>query len=233
MYPILFYGVPQGCSFGSIVALEWLNKPYRLCRIRMPEDLQANWYAWVNVVRETPSMMLEDGRMLSQSVAILLNIARRGAHRGLGFEPGTAEHDRLVEMLAFLNTTFFSAFSPLWIAYESGGDASTQRVLRDLGQHEVRKAHEQLELLLGDREWLVGDTRTVADAYLIGISRWTQYHRVLDQREYPNIHRLVRKLKADPAVLFADAIEEERPATSAGGFRGHVSIEDIKLSLAA
>lgn len=71
MYPILFYGVPQGCSFGSIVALEWLNEPYRLCRINMPEDLKAEWYARVNVVRETPSMMLQDGRTLSQSAAIL------------------------------------------------------------------------------------------------------------------------------------------------------------------
>ena len=38
MEPVLFYGVPQGCSFGSIVALEWLNQPYRLCRINMPAD---------------------------------------------------------------------------------------------------------------------------------------------------------------------------------------------------
>ncbi|MCR7705994.1 glutathione S-transferase, partial [Pseudomonas aeruginosa] len=35
MEPVLFYGVPHGCSFGSIVALEWLGRPYRLCRIEM------------------------------------------------------------------------------------------------------------------------------------------------------------------------------------------------------
>ena len=37
MEPVLFYGVPSGCSFGSIVALEWLGIPYKLCRIDMPE----------------------------------------------------------------------------------------------------------------------------------------------------------------------------------------------------
>ena len=33
--PILYYGVPSGCSFGSIVALEWLGQPYALSRIEM------------------------------------------------------------------------------------------------------------------------------------------------------------------------------------------------------
>ena len=40
MTPILFYGVPSGCSFGSIVALEWLRQPYHLCRIDMPGQVQ-------------------------------------------------------------------------------------------------------------------------------------------------------------------------------------------------
>jgi glutathione S-transferase len=40
MQPVLFYGVPQGSSFGSIVALEWLEQPYQLCRIEM---LQQPW----------------------------------------------------------------------------------------------------------------------------------------------------------------------------------------------
>lgn len=233
MDPILFYGVPQGCSFGSIVALEWLNQPYRLCRINMPEDVQTELYARINPVRETPSMMLDGRRVLSQSMAILQHIAGRGVEQGLGFANGSLEHDRLVEVLAFLNTTFFSSFNPLWLAYEQAQDPTVQRILRETGREQVAKAHAQLELLLRDRAWLVANTKSVADAYFIGISRWTKYHQVLDQREYPNVYRLVEKLTDDPAVEFARAIEEERPAQSSGGFRGHVSLEEIKLQAAA
>jgi hypothetical protein len=46
-------------------------------------------------------------------------------------------------------------------------------------------------------------------------------HRVVDQREYPRLYRLVQKLEVDPAVVFAHAIGEEMPAQSSGGFRGH------------
>jgi len=81
--------------------------------------------------------------------------------------------------------------------------------------------------LLGDRPWLLGEQRTLADAYFIGIARWTRYHDVADRRDYPNLQRLFEKLEADPAVIFAHAIEAERPAMSAGGFLGHVSLREV------
>ena len=90
MEPVLFYGIPQGCSFGSIVALEWLNQPYRLCRVNMLEDMQSDLYAQVNPARETPVLLLEDGSTLTQSAAILQNIAARGISKALA-SPGTRE----------------------------------------------------------------------------------------------------------------------------------------------
>ena len=160
MEPVLFYGVPQGCSFGSIVALEWLGQPYRLCRVNMPQDMQDDLYAQVNPVRETPVLLLESGATLSESAAILQNIAYRDLGRGLGFRQGTPEYDRLNQVVAFLNTTFFSAFGPLWTAYEMEENPPVQEMLRTLGRKQVAKAHAHLEAMLGDREWLAGDRRT-------------------------------------------------------------------------
>ncbi len=233
MEPVLFYGVPQGCSFGSIVALEWLGQPYRLCRINMPADMQGDLYARLNPVRETPVLLLETGVPLSESAAILQHLASRGIDRGLGFAPGTPAQDRLNQVLAFLNTSFFSAFSPLWTAYEMAEDPPVQQMLRALGRQQVAKAHAQLDAMLGGSDWLVGDRRTVADAYLTGIARWATYHEALDRRDYPNLQRLLRKLADDPAVIFAHAIEAENPARTAGGFRGHVSLEALRPRLAA
>ena len=233
MEPVLLYGVPQGCSFGSIVALEWLNQPYRLCRINMPQDMQTDLYARLNPVRETPALLLENGTVLTESAAILQNIAARGVAQGLGFPQGTPEFDRLNQRLAFLNTTFFSAFAPLWQAYEMEENPPVQTMLRDAGRNLVAKAHAQLEAMLANQEWLVGNRRTVADAYFVGLARWANYHRAVNQRHYPRVLRLFEKLQADPAVVFAHAIEDERPATSAGGFRGHVTLEELQPRLAA
>lgn len=67
MEPVLFYGVPHGCSFGSIVALEWLGRPYRLCRIEMPLETGERTYVRLNPARQTPTLLLEDGRALSEA----------------------------------------------------------------------------------------------------------------------------------------------------------------------
>src|SRR5690349_5696629 len=114
MTPILFYGIPSGCSFGSIVALEWLGEPYRLSRIQMPEIVQGDAFRRINPVGETPSLKTGNGRIISESLAILNHLGTRGVDKGLGFKQGTADFDRLNQRLAFLNTSFFNAFSPLW-----------------------------------------------------------------------------------------------------------------------
>jgi glutathione S-transferase len=231
--PILFYGVPSGCSFGSIVALEWLGLPYRLCRIEMPKDIATDAYRRINPMGETPTLRTKDGAFVSESLAILNHLAAQGIDRGLGFAQGTADFDRLNQALAFLNTTFFGAYVPLWFALEHGDDPEQQRVLKDFGRAQVHKAHTLLSKMLGDQPWLLGERRSLADAYFVGIARWNDYHQVVDRREFPNLQRLFGKLEADPAVMFAHAIEARSDAVSTGRFLGEVALEDVEDAVAA
>lgn len=231
MTPTLFYGVPSGCSFGSIVALEWLGAPYRLCRIDMPDVVSGEAYRRINPLGETPSLATGDGRFLSESIAILNHIAARGIDRGIGFAQGTPGFDRLNQVLAFLNTTFFSAFNPLWHVVEHGTEGDELQALRDYGAAGVRKAHAMLETMLeagaSEGPWLLGARRTVADAYFAGIARWTDYHQVIDRGDYPHLRRLHARLEEDPAVVFAHAIEHQAPARSSGGFEREVDLDEM------
>ncbi|MGN7917589.1 glutathione S-transferase family protein [Lysobacter antibioticus] len=225
MSPILYYGVPSGCSFGSIVALEWSGLPYRLVRVEMPEMIHTGAYRAINPVGETPSLMSANGDVVVESMAILNHIGARAVASGIAFEQGSRGFDELNRMLAFLNTTFFNAFSSLWHVLEHEVDPATKAALTEYGRAKVERAHAELEKMLGDKPWLLGEQRTLADAYFIGIARWTKYHAVVDRRNYPNLQRLYDKLEADPAVIFAHAIEDQRPATSSGGFEGEIGLE--------
>ncbi|WP_340118321.1 glutathione S-transferase [Pelagibius sp. 7325] len=230
MHPILFYGVPEGCSLGSIVALEWSGRPYRLCRVQMPEVVSGADYRRLNPVGETPSLMTARGDVISESLAILNHI---GAWRmetgapgsGPAFAQGSRDFDRLNAMLGFLNTSFFGAFSPLWYALEHGSEGAEKAALTAYGRAMVAKTHGQLEALLGGGDWLLG-RRSLADAYFFGIARWADFHQAVDRRDYPGLHRLFEKLKDDPAVRFALAIEHGEGAQSSGGFAGQVSLEE-------
>ncbi|EIM25109.1 glutathione S-transferase family protein [Microvirga lotononidis] len=227
MIQTLMYGVPSGCSFGSIVALEWLGEPYRLCRIEMPAVVTSDAYRTINPLGETPTLVTAKGERINESMAILNHLGARGIDKGLSFPQGTSGFDRLNQMLAFLNTSFFAAFGPLWHALEHGAVGSEKDVLRAYGAAQVTKAHTNLNALLGSKEWLLGEQRTLADAYFIGIARWTKYHDVVDRRDYPGLQRLFEKLEADPAVQFAHAIERGEKAAGTGGFRGEMSLDDF------
>lgn len=227
MSPILFYGIPSGCSFGSIVALEWTRLPYRLCRIEMPEVAAGEAYRRINPVGETPALMTADGELLSESLAILNHIGARALDSDLAFVQGTREFDRLNQALAYLNTTFFNAYSPLWYVVEHVLEAEAKRALRAYGKALVQKAHADLERMLGDGPWLLGERRSLADAYFIGIGRWTEYHDVIDRRGYPGLQRLYERLEADPAVQYAHAIERRQAARAAGDFEGEVDLEQV------
>ncbi len=235
MEPVLFYGVPHGCSFGSIVALEWLGRPYRLCRIDMLSKPEGEAFARVNPLGETPALLLEDGRALTESFAIMHNVGARDLERKLDFAQGTPEFDRLNSVLAYLHTTFHSAFSPAWSAYKLAENDPNRELLRALARDKAAASYAHLQDMLDGREWLPGGAeKSLADAYFIGIARWGEDLGLFElAREYPRLHRHMQKLEADPGVIFAHAIEDGNPATSSGGFRDHITLDELNPRLAA
>ena len=186
MSPILLYGIPAGCSFGSIVALEWTGRPYRLSRITMPGAVTSDAFLALNPVAETPAFVTANGDVLTESIAILGHIGAQALDSGLAFRQGSADFDRLNRMLAWLNTTFFSAFGALWYVYEHDTEGAEKAALQAYGRGKVLKAHRQLEALLdrGEGPWLLGARRTLADAYFTGIARWADYHAVFEREAF-------------------------------------------------
>lgn len=235
MEPVLFYGIPHGCSFGSIVALEWLGQPYRLCRIDMLNKPAG--YDRFNASQETPALLLESGETLSESIAVLHNIAARDPALTLAARQGTADFDRLNRMIAFLHTNLHGAFSPAWHAFKLADTQQQEKdFLRGIARDQAAKHYARLDGLLADgRSWLVNGRRSIADAYLTGIARWGEDLRLFDLRsDYPRLQAHLDRLAADPAVQFAQAIEEGHDAAkSGGGFRGHVTVAELQQRRAA
>ncbi|AKU95021.1 Glutathione S-transferase [Labilithrix luteola] len=241
MEPVLFYGNHAASSFGSIVALEWLGQPYRLSRLNLPFDAKSDSFTRINPVQKVPTLLRESGVPLSESSAILQHLAGRDPRRTLVYAPGSPEQDHLNQVLAFLHTDFWASFFPGFEAYDmeltGEKNPAMQEMLRHSGRKRVAKAHADLERMMGNNEWLAGDKRTIADAYFIGVARWAPFlaatgAKMIDPRDYPRLLRHYEKLEADPAVIFAHAIEDEKPATSAGGFLGHLSLEEVQTRIA-
>jgi len=228
MEPILLYGFPQGSSAGLIAAFEWLGEPYRLCRVDMLRDIKTDEYAHVNGRRETPVLITDGGRPLTETIAIALWLEARDIARRVSFPIGTPESDRMHQFMGFVNSTFTSAFSPLWAALEMNPpQPAMQAALREFGRSAVTKRHEQLEAMIGDVPFLVGDRPTLADALLAGVARWLEFHQLFDAGKYPRLYRLRQRIESDAAFIFARAIEAGESPAGVGAMRGQIPLKEV------
>ena len=228
MEPILIYGFPSGTSMGLIAALEWLGQPYRVCRVDMLGEMREASYARINARHETPAMITKAGQALSETMAIAAYLEARDSERRISFEPQSHQADRMRQLMAFLNTGFTGAFSPLWAAQElETPDPNYQAALRRYGRESVIERHDKLEQMVGDGPWLVDDRPTLADGLLVGVARWLEYHEVADVARWPRLHAIRQRAEADPAVLFAIALENGETPKGSGACVSHVALAEV------
>lgn len=228
MEPILLYGHPAGSSMGLVAAFEWLGQPYRLCRVDMLGAMRLPGYARINARHETPALITERGTPISETIAIAGWMAARDPSRRISFAPQSPEADYMWQMLAFINTGFTGAFSPLWYAMEmTEPDPELQGMLRRWGTEAVIERHDKLEAMLGNTPFIAGDRPGLADGVLIGVARWLDFHGVAEPGRWPRLLALRRRIEAEPAVQFAVAIENGELPRGSGAMLGHVGLDDV------
>lgn len=228
MEPILLYGFPAGTSMGLVAAFEWLGQPYRLSRVDMLGEMRDPSYARINPRHETPALITDQGRPLTETMAIAAYLEARDTERRISFDPGSPEADRMRQLMGFLNTGFTGAFTPLWIALElETPDPDYEAALRRLGHERVIERHDKLEQMVGDGPYLVGDRPTLADALLAGVARWLEYHQVADIARWPKLQAIRRRVEADPAVRFATALEDGETPTGSGALKGQIPLAEV------
>jgi glutathione S-transferase len=228
MEPILLYGFPSGSSMGLVAALEWLGKPYRLCRVDMLGEMREPSYARINPRHETPAFITDKGNVLTETMAIAAWLEARDADRRISFDLLSRNADRMHQLMAFVNTGFTGAFSPLWAAMEmEPPNPAMQSALRDWGREAVIERHSKLEDMIVGDAFLLGDRPTLADALLIGVARWLDFHDVAQKGRWPKLAALRQRLEADPAVLYATGLEIGEVSRGSGACAGHIELAEL------
>ena len=228
MDPILIYGFPAGSSMGLVATLEWRARPYRLCRVDMVGEMREPPYKRLNARVETPALITDQGDVLTETMAIAGWLEARDPERRISFDPLSRDGDRMHQFMAFINTGFTGAFSPLWAAMEmEPPNPAMQSALKLWGNESVVQRHDKLEAMIGDTKFLVADHPTLADGILIGVARWLDYHQVADGNRWPKLAALRRRIEADPAVVYATALEGGEMPAGNGACKGHVELAEV------
>jgi glutathione S-transferase len=194
------YFSPGACSLHPHIVLRETGLPFTLERV----DLRAHkthdgkdYYA-INPKGYVPALQLDDGSVLTEGAVIDQYIADRKPEAKLLPPAGTMERYRVQEWLNFIASEIHKSFGPLFAGPEEAKEPARARVSKrfDLVAHE-----------LDARPYLVGNSFTVADAYLFNMLTWTKFTGI-DLARWPALQAFFARVQERPAVLAALAAEK-------------------------
>ena len=188
----LFYS-PGACSLSPHIVLRETGLPFELERVDLKSGTTASGadYKTLNPKGYVPALMLDDGQMLTEGPAITQYLADLVPAKGLAPAPGGLPRARLQEWLNFISTELHKSFSPL---FRPGPEETKAAAVARLEQWFVWLNKE-----LSARPYLLGETFSVADAYLFVVLSWTR-HVKLSLEKHAALVAYQAKIAARPAV---------------------------------
>ncbi|MHC2333658.1 glutathione binding-like protein [Bradyrhizobium sp. USDA 4454] len=198
------YFSPMACSLASRIALmeAGIEARYHLVQLWTKKVVEDDGdFSAVAPKGAVPVLVLENGERLTESAAVLQYIADLKPELGLAPQPGDPDRYRLQEWLSFIGTEIHKGF--LFPTFWYKDDASLAKPRARIGQTlSVPSAH------LAQREFLVGDRFTVADAHLAWALLLLRAAGV-DVAQWPSLAAYLSRIQARPQVKAAVGTETQ------------------------
>ena len=184
------YLAPGACSLAGHIALHEAGLTFDRINVdlRSKRTEDGRDYNEINPKGYVPALVLDDGQMLTENVAILDWIADRCQRLA---PKGEHAHSRMLEMLAFISTEIHKQFGRTFFpTSDAEKDAAFQKIDKRLAY-----IAERLK-----SDYLFGPEMTVADAYLFVMLRWA----AMKGRPLPDpLPAYKARMEARPAVKLA------------------------------
>jgi glutathione S-transferase len=195
------YFSPGACSLSPHIVLREAGLPFTAMKVNnKTKELEGGGdYRSVNPKGYVPSLGLDDGSVLTEGPAIVQYLADQAPAAKLAPSNGTLERYRLQEWLNFITSELHKQFSPLF-------DASSPEELKAKQREKISGRLDWVAQQLGNKPYLMGDTFTVADAYLFTVINWGQWVGI-DLGKWPALKAYHERVAARPRVREAMVAE--------------------------
>ena len=202
----LYYS-PGACSYAPHIALSEAGLPFEAIKVDLRTHKLADGtdYHTVNPKGYVPLLELDDGERLTEVAVILQYVADRKPGT-LAPAFGSLERYRLMEWLNFISSEVHKQFNPLWYPDTPEATKQTQRA-------RLAKRFDYLNPILAKQPYLMGETFTVADAYLHTILNWSGILKV-DLTPWPALVEFQQRIAARPGVAKAHQAEHTTKAAA-------------------
>ncbi|MGO8857120.1 MAG: glutathione transferase GstA [Steroidobacteraceae bacterium] len=192
----LFY-TPGACSLSPHIVLLEAGLPFTMEKVdlKTKKTEKGSDFTSISSKGAVPALQLDDGRVLTEGPAVVQYLADQKPDLGLAPRAGSFERYQLVELLNYIASELHKGYSPLFNPSISA-DWKTA-VLANLD-----KKFQWLTTYIGDKNYLMGDTFTVADAYLFTVLSWSS-HVGIDLAKYHVLTAYLARVGHRPKVQAA------------------------------
>jgi glutathione S-transferase len=203
--PTLFYS-PGASSLASHIALEEAGRPYRAIRTLLSRnEHQRPEFLAINPRGRVPALVVE-GKVITENTAILTWIADATPKAQLLPAEPIARAQAIAQMAWFSNTPHIyqrAKFRPYRFAEreESHGD------VRAKAESTYWECMQEIDTLIGNQPWIMGDSYTVVDPYALVFYGWGTSNG-MPMGDLPNYTRHKAQMLQRPAVR--TVIEREK-----------------------
>jgi len=185
---------PGSCSLASHIVLEEIGRPYDTETVDLAKKLTASGADFwaINPKGYVPALLLDDGDLLTEGPAILQYLADLAPELQLAPANGSKARYQLQSWLTFIGTEVHKNFSPFF------NPAATPE-MKELARANLQRRLGYVNDQLAGRDLLMGDTFSVADAYLFTVVGWAKFVQ-LDLSAWPHLIAFQGRVAARPAT---------------------------------
>jgi len=205
---------PGNASLTPHMLLEEIGAPFELAfvdrdrgALRSPEFLALNPNGKIPV-------LVDGDLVLYETAAICLHLADRFPDARLAPPLRTAERAHFYKWLAWsastLQAMLMHFFYPVRLVDDGNATGAAQIKTHAEAQIGAMLDMVDAELASHGKSWLLGDTFSAVDPYLLMLGRWTRSF-ARPARSLPNVGPYLQRVLARPAVQRAFAIEKLQP----------------------
>ena len=192
----LYYG-PGACSIGIHVLLEEIGKPYEAVPVNLREGAQYKPdYTSINPKSKVPTLVRDDGSILTEYPAIAYWLARTNPYANL-LPDDIDLQARALELMDYaVATIHMQGFARQFRSSNFTPNAADEDAVKARGKEIVEKGFTLLDKALEGKEYAVGKF-SVADSALFYVELWSK--RVGIARP-PNCAAHLERMMARPSV---------------------------------
>ena len=170
------YGAAGSGSIPVEATLTLLGEPYELIESVTydPEDEAARQRVGaLNPLKQVPTLVLPDGAVMTESVAILIHLADSHPQARLAPAPDDPRRAQFLRWMIYIPASIYSMF---WVrdvpSRLAGDDPAQQALLKARTAERIADCWRMMDAQLTPGRYIQGDELSVLDLYVAVVSRW-------------------------------------------------------------